>query len=99
MAIENYYEVSKPVAKTISIYFKVLLPDTYKKFKAAFKAGKWVRGDPGPWLGRAIIFKLQSSLHVDDKDEGPTVSFPSGHFEGGKMIVPETPVKLSYVSF
>ena len=73
LAIENYYIASSPVTQILAEYFKVLFPNAYKKFKAAFNAGQWVKGDPGPWLGRALIFKLQGSLHVDDKDEGPSL--------------------------
>ena len=97
LAIENYYLASSPLAKTLSQYFEVLFPESYRKFRKAFEAGVWVQEDPGPWLGRALIYKLQGSLHVDEKDEGPTVSFPCGYFEGGEMIVPDFDVKLRLV--
>lgn len=94
MAIENFYEASSPVAATLSEYFEFLFPAAYAKFRHAFRAGFWVKEDPGPWLGRALIYKLQGSLHVDDKDAGPTASFPCGFFDGGEMIVPEFDIKL-----
>jgi hypothetical protein len=94
LAIENYYIASSPVAEMLAVYFQILFPAEYEKFCHAFNAGYWVKGDPGPWLGRALIYKLQGNLHVDDKDEGPTVSFPCGFFEGGEMIVPELFAKL-----
>ena len=93
LAIEHYYIASSPVARMLGKYFKKLFPTAYEKSAAAFEAGQWVQGDPGPWLGRAIIYKLQGSFHVDDKDEGPTVSFPCGHFFGGEMIPPQLDVK------
>ncbi|KAK2464365.1 hypothetical protein APHAL10511_003822 [Amanita phalloides] len=70
----------------------------YKEYKAAFDAGQWVEQDPGPWLGRAIVYKLQSSLHLDGKDFGPTACIPFGFFTGGEMAVPQFEAKLSYVS-
>jgi hypothetical protein len=94
LAIEHYYVASSPVARILAEYFKVLFPEAYEKSKHAFSAGRWIQGDPGPWLGRALIYKLQGSLHVDDKDEGPTVSFPCGHFTGGEMIIPDFDVKF-----
>lgn len=94
LAIENYYLASSPLAQSLAEFFEVLFPASYVKFKKAFDAGVWVQEDPGPWLGRALIYKLQGSLHVDEKDEGPTVSFPCGYFEGGEMIVPQFDVKL-----
>jgi hypothetical protein len=83
------------VAVTLAQYFAVLFPAAYKKFSEAFAAGVWVKDDPGPWLGRALIYKLQGSLHIDDKDEGPTVSFPCGFFNGGEMIMPQLDVKFT----
>ncbi|KAF8325133.1 hypothetical protein F5887DRAFT_896617, partial [Amanita rubescens] len=93
-----YYLASSPLAEMLSQYFQFLFPEEYKKFRRAFEAGVWVKQDCGPWLGRALIYKLQGRLHVDDKDEGPTVSFPCGFFDGGEMIVPELSAKLSYMS-
>jgi hypothetical protein len=95
LALENYFEASSPVAVTLGQYFSVLFPVAYKKFSEAFAAGVWVKDDPGPWLGRALIYKLQGSLHIDDKDEGPTVSFPCGFYQGGEMIIPEFDVKFT----
>lgn len=87
------------MAVTLAQYFAVLFPIAYKKFSKAFEAGVWVKDDPGPWLGRALIYKLQGSLHIDDKDEGPTVSFPCGFFNGGEMIFPQLDVKFTSVGF
>jgi hypothetical protein len=94
LAISNYYVASSPLAMILAKYFKKLFPAAYERSVKAFDAGVWVKGDPGPWLGRALIYKLQGSLHVDDKDEGPTVSFPCGHFQGGAMIAPQLDTKL-----
>jgi hypothetical protein len=98
LAIKHYYIASSPVARMLATYFEKLFPTAYEKSWVAFEAGKWVQGDPGPWLGRALIYKLQGSFHVDDKDEGPTVSFPCGHFSGGEMIPPQLDVKYRCVS-
>ncbi|KAM6502317.1 hypothetical protein JOM56_002294, partial [Amanita muscaria] len=96
IAINNYFEASSPVAITLAQYFAVLFPEAYERFKKAFAAGIWVKDDPGPWLGRALIYKLQGCLHVDDKDEGPTVSFPCGFYQGGEMIIPDFDAKFTY---
>lgn len=82
------------MARTLAEYFEFLFPEEYKRFRRAFEAGYWVEEDPGPWIGRALIYKLQGRLHVDDKDEGPTVSFPCGFFQGGEMIPPQLCTKL-----
>lgn len=94
-ALENYYQATSPLAITLAEYFKVLFPKAYLKFKKAFDAGVWVKEDPGPWLGRALIWKLQGSLHIDDKDQGPTVSFPCGYYRKGEMIMGQLDAKLA----
>ena len=40
--------------------FEATFPDIYKEYKEAFEAGIWFQDDPGPFIGRAIIYKLQS---------------------------------------
>jgi len=97
-AIHNYYCATNLVAKRLSILFKALMPDCYKTYKAAFKAGAWIKSDPGPWVGRAIVYKLQLNLHKDKEDGGPAASFPVGFFSGGEMLIPQLNAKLSYVS-
>lgn len=78
--------------------FRVLFPEIYQEFQAAFDAGVWEREDPGPWLGRAIVYKLQVELHVDQQDLNPTASFPCGSFTGGEMVVPQLPTKFRCVN-
>ena len=70
-------------------WFQVLFPDMHDRFTKAFRAGVWMKQDKGPWLGRALIYKLQGKLHADENDIGPTVSFPCGNYSGGEMIVPQ----------
>ena len=50
--------------------------------------------DPGPFLRRAIIFKLQGKLHKDGRDAGPSVSFGVGDYEGGEIYFPQLGAKL-----
>ena len=59
-----------------------------------FGAGVWLEDDPGPWLGRAIIYKLNELIHVDASDKSPSVSFPCGEYIGREMIVPQLDTKF-----
>ncbi|KAK6996078.1 hypothetical protein R3P38DRAFT_3371249 [Favolaschia claudopus] len=61
----------------------VAFPQYYLKYCAAFKAGVC----PGPWIDRAIVYKLRVMEHVDGVDDGPTASFCVGDFEGGEMYL------------
>ena len=53
------------------------------------QAGQWIQEDPGPWLGRAVIFKMNVSFHRDVRDDGPVVTFPVGAFKGSEMEIPQ----------
>ena len=50
--------------------------------------------DKGPWLGRAVVWKLQVGLHQDALDEGPAVCFLCGNYEGGQLCLPDLDAKL-----
>lgn len=68
----------------------MFMPDVHAEFEAAFKAGRWFKEeDPGPWLGRTVIYKLQLFPHFDRAEAGPTISCPFGYFTEGYMQFPE----------
>lgn len=83
-----YYTMTAPVACTLSIMFETVFPDIYAKYREAFEASIWFSEDPGPFLGCAIIYKLQGCLHKDCQDVGPSVWFLAGSFPGGEMLFP-----------
>lgn len=87
------------MAIILAAYFAALYPKYYRKYKAAFDAGVWIKQDPGPFIGRVIVWKLQVSLHQDRSDAGPTAAFPNGMYEGGEFYAPELDAKLAYVPF
>jgi hypothetical protein len=93
-AIRWYYETTKIVGQILGVMFKAIYPAIYDKYMAAFQAGVWEKADPGPWLGRAIVYKLQVNLHNDGRDDGPTASFPVGFYNEGHMLVPDLKAKL-----
>lgn len=97
-AAGSYYYLTKYIAKTISAMFQAAFPQWYDKYREAFDAGAWLREDPSPFLGRAIIYKLQGRLHKDRHDLGPLASFGVGDYTGGEMLLPQLGAKFSYVS-
>ena len=99
MSMEPYYELTRPLAEHLAVMYKVLFPELYEKLKPAFDAGRWFKQDPGPWVGRALVYKLQVELHLDGNDVGPSVSFPCGDFSGGQMLVPQLEAKFRSVHF
>ncbi|KAG2063333.1 hypothetical protein BDR04DRAFT_948841, partial [Suillus decipiens] len=95
-AVQWYLAYTRPLALTLQEMFKVSWPEYYEMYRAAFEAGVWVEDDPGPWLGRAIIWKLQVLPHRDGLDGGPTAIFCLGHFTGGECYLPDLHIKLQY---
>ncbi|TFK60827.1 hypothetical protein BDN72DRAFT_778923 [Pluteus cervinus] len=96
MAVRNYYKGTQGLASMLGEAFEVAFPEYHKEYLQAFKAGVWVSEDPGPWLGRAIIWKLQVQPHMDASDVGPTAAFNCGSYDDGPMYLPDLDIKLAY---
>ncbi|KAF8956853.1 hypothetical protein BDZ97DRAFT_1763432 [Flammula alnicola] len=91
----SYYYLTQSIAVSLSEMFKVAFPEWHAKYRKAFEAGVWMSCDPGPYLGRAIIYKLQGRLHRDRHDLGPSASFGVGNYTGGEMLFPQFNAKFS----
>ena len=94
LAVRWYYRATAKVAAMLSAYFQVSFPEEYAKYRNAFEAGVWIREDPGPWLGRAIVYKLQVTQHQDRTDAGPTAIFNVGQYIGGNLYLTSLGLKL-----
>jgi len=99
MAVRRYYAATRGLALFLAELFRVAFPVYYLKFKEAFEAGQWLEEDTGPWIGRAIIWKLQIDTHQDGQDGGPTACFNFGDYVGGEMYIPDLLLKLSLVIY
>lgn len=93
-AFGSHYVLTRSIALSLAAMFMVMFPKLYKEYQEAFDAGVWISDDPGPFLGRAIVYKLQGKLHKDRHDYGPSASFPVGLFTGGEMKFPQLQTKL-----
>ncbi|KAJ7847696.1 hypothetical protein B0H13DRAFT_2405610, partial [Mycena leptocephala] len=91
-----YFKATREFAIIVAEYFKILFPSYYEKYKKDFDAGFWEAADPGPFLGRAVVFKLQVYVHQDGLDRGPTVSVPAGYFTGGALHFPDLEAVFAY---
>lgn len=92
--VKHYLALTRMQALRLATYFKGAFPIIYAKYQQAFDAGVWHEVDPGPWIGRAIVYKLQVFVHVDGLDDGPTAAFPTGYFSGGEAYFPDLKLKL-----
>jgi hypothetical protein len=97
LAVKYYFTVTRPVAVLLDEYFAVAFPEEHKKYKESFAAGIWEQQDPGPYLGRAIVYKLQVIPHEDRSDGGPTVIFNVGQYEGGELYLTDLLLKFLLV--
>jgi hypothetical protein len=94
LAVKWYFQATAEVAEILSAYFAIAFPQEYQKYRQAFQAGIWHTEDPGPWLGRAIIYKLQVLQHQDRLDGGPTAIFNVGQYTGGNLYLPMLGLKF-----
>jgi hypothetical protein len=83
------------LALVLGAMFWESFPEFYQKYADAFQAGKWTVVDPGPFLGRVIMWKLDMCPHQDGLDEGPAAIFPMGNFSGGECYIPDLKLKLT----
>lgn len=97
-AVAWYMERTAKLAVALKEMFKAAFPEDFEIYQKAFNAGVWELADPGPWLGRAIVWKLNVLPHRDGQDGGPTAIFCLGHFSGGEAYLTDLKVKLWYVS-
>lgn len=94
--VQRYFHDTEELAMLLAAMFRESFPAFYWKYRRAFQAGKWTVVDPGPFLGRAIVWKLDVCPHQDGLDEGPAVIFPMGDFSGGECYLPDLKLKLTY---
>ncbi|KAG1772232.1 hypothetical protein EV702DRAFT_1048697 [Suillus placidus] len=96
LAVRWYMKRTSKLALALKEMFKVAYPDEFNIYEKAFEAGVWEVADPGPWLGRAIVWKLNVLPHRDGLDGGPTAIFCLGHFSGGEAYLTDLKLKLWY---
>lgn len=92
--VVRYMHATRTIALLLAEMFKTVFPEDYERYRKAFDAGVWIEADPGPWLGRAIVYKLDVNLHFDGLDGGPTATFPLGQFTGGTLELPQLWARL-----
>ena len=94
--VKSFYYRTYPVAEALKMIMEILLPQQAQDYQKAFDAGHWYSedADPGPFLGRAVIWKMQLSLHKDAGDVGHSISFGFGSYTGAHMIIPQLNLKL-----
>ncbi|KAH9929037.1 uncharacterized protein BXZ73DRAFT_102190 [Epithele typhae] len=90
ISVLTWYNNTAELTAFLAGLFEGSFPACYETYKEAFKAGRWFQvKDNGPWLNRAVVWKLDVGLHCDSGDGGPTVTFPVGFFVGGHMQIPQ----------
>jgi hypothetical protein len=94
LAVRWYFRATAEVAEMLSMYFSIAFPAEHKTYRRAFDVGGWLTEDPGPWLGRAIVYKLQIDHHQDKSDGGPTAIFNVGQYTGGNLFLTSLGLKF-----
>jgi hypothetical protein len=97
--VEGYMMGTKEAACYLSKLYKAVYPEGWLRNQAAFEAGHWYRDDPGPWLARAIVWKLQVKTHADDKDGSPAICFSTNNTCQSPMVLPQIGAILASVLY
>ncbi|KAJ7710664.1 hypothetical protein B0H17DRAFT_1123782 [Mycena rosella] len=83
-------KVTYPFALVVSERFHGVSPDYHARYLKAFNAGCYLpNDDPGPFIGRAIVWKLQVWAHLDGLEGGPVATTPEGAFRRGGLVFPD----------
>ncbi|KAJ7809628.1 hypothetical protein B0H14DRAFT_2524617 [Mycena olivaceomarginata] len=89
-AVVHYFQVTYEFALVVSERFRGVFPDYHARYLKAFKAGCHLPlDDPGPFIGRAIVWKLQVRAHLDGLEAGPVGTTPEGGFGRGGLVFPD----------
>lgn len=100
MAGQYYLDASSKIGLVLSRMYEENFPAFFQRHKKAFLAGRWYRTLPGPWLGMAVVYKLQTHVHVDQGDGLlPVAIFCVGQFTGGFLEMPDLNLRFLQVSF
>ncbi|KAM5540623.1 hypothetical protein V8D89_005654 [Ganoderma adspersum] len=97
VAVQKYFIVTRLLAIFLGELFRNIFSEEYEQYKPAFEAGVWYTEDPGLWIGRAIVYKLDVQMHYDMYNGGPTATFSVGLFEGGCMELPTLRARFKYI--
>ena len=76
-------------AQLVGLCCKVFYPVAHREHWNTFEAGKMEDLDPGPFLGRVIVWGLPVGIHGDGLDRRPTLTTDSSFFTGGDMPLPD----------
>ena len=60
--LTSYYHLTREIAACIVVLFEIAFPELHEKYSKAFDAAVWIVEDPGPFVGRSIIYKLLGKL-------------------------------------
>jgi hypothetical protein len=60
--VHCYFKDTEELVLVLAAMFWVSFPEFYMKYYHTFQAGKWTVVDTGPFLGRAIVWKLMYAL-------------------------------------
>lgn len=75
---------------------KAFFPQQHKQATKIFKAGRWFDRDVGPWLGRAVGYKVPTTTHPDEGDSGTTFITAVGSYLGGYLEIHDLAVRFTY---
>ncbi|KAG7094613.1 hypothetical protein E1B28_005437 [Marasmius oreades] len=97
-AVEQWLKTSKAVAIHLQLMFQMEWPEEFSQFEHMHKAARWIHReiDQGLWIGKVIVYKLGSSVHLDGNNVCPTATYCLGAFNGRHMEILDLEACLLY---
>lgn len=92
--VKFFLKHSELVASIVRPMLHLAFPKAAAKYQKIYNAASTFKEDPGPWMGRVVVWKLQVDMHCDGLDGGPTLSFCTGKFTGGHLYLPDLNLKF-----
>lgn len=86
LSLEWYIAQSQPITGILAGYLNVFWPEVYHEFKKRFAAGRTIDSDTGPWIARALLYKMWLFMHYDQYDKDVRASFACGSSENAYMV-------------
>ncbi|KAF9020256.1 hypothetical protein BDZ89DRAFT_1138765 [Hymenopellis radicata] len=91
-----FIERTQVVTSIASALYQEFWKKEYTGALKTFKAGRFFSEDRGPWLGRALGYKVPTTTHPDEGDTGPTFLTCAGSFNGGHLQFHELRIQFGY---
>lgn len=89
---------TEPLAEVVGLTYKLIEAQFHDHMQLSFQAGKLYESAVGPYLARALIYKLQVDAHLDRRDHGLSAMTNSGRYYRGYLYFPQFWMRVKWAN-